>query len=850
LLFSGVVGLLAALGGFAALASVGGQVPHPVLSRAEAAAAYGRLPLSFEQNRGQAAAGVAFAARGPGWTLGLGRSGVDLSLAQGRGSATVVRVTTQGGRLRAPVAEQRLPGRVSYFVGRGRSAWVSGAPTFARIVYRDVWPGVDLAFHGRQGTLEYDLGLAPGADPGRVALRFAGARAVRSDGHGGAVVALPGGSVRVPAPRAEQGTRRVVSRLVVSGDAVRVALGAYDHARRLVVDPDLVYSTYLSGIGGCCATPRVAIDPGGDAYVTGVAAGGFPTTPGAYQTGYSGGSGDVFVAKLNSMGSALVYSTYLGGSGFDESDGIALDSAGDAYITGSTRSGDFPTTPGAYQPGYGGAFVAKLNPAGSRLVYSTYLGGNDGGLGIAVDPAGDAYITGVTLGAFPTTPGAYQTSSTHGGGFVAKLDPTGSSLVYSTYLPDGGGNGIALDSAGDAYVIDGGTNLTKLNPTGSGLIYSVSLGPVGHGIPGSRDSAIAVDSAGDAYITGSTLPGFPTTPGAYQTCFGGGGVDAFVAKLNPTGSGLVYSTYLGGSSGDGGSAIAIDSRGDAYVTGFTGSRDFPTTPGADQPGYGGSARENAFVAKIDPTGSALLYSTYLGGSGLEGDAGGGIAVDAAGDAYVTGSTDSRDFPTTPGAYLTSNANGDDDAFVTKLSLGIETPWAQHVSSRTVALVGGPVNVHVDNHAACLHGVQPIQALRVSARTFALTGRRVNGRCVQAARADRHHPLCPRPISLRISYQLALPEQVRITITQQLPGRLVKGSCATPTHRNRKHRPCTRSVPVPGNLTSSLQTGSHSLIFNGQIGDHQLTAGRYQLTAIPTLDGQSGSPQTVTITITS
>ena len=368
------------------------------------------------------------------------------------------------------------------------------------------------------------------------------------------------------------------------------------------------------------------------------------------------------MTKLNPTGSGLVYSTYLGGSADDRGDGIAIDTAGNAYMTGSTSSTNFPTTPGAFKTTFGGgvdeffphdAFVTKLNPTGSGLVYSTYLGGSgdDSGLGIAVDPAGNAYVTGDTDSAdFPTTLAAFQP---------------------------------ALDGPCDAFV-------TKLNLTGSGLVYSTYLG--GSGCEGG--GGIAVDAAGQPYVTGQTdSTNFPTTPGAFQTA-NAGSADAFVTKLNPTGSGLVYSTYLGGSGFEGGQGIALDTSPmpNAYVIGTTGSTNFPTTPNAFQPTFaGGPPDGDAFVTKLNPTGSGLIYSSYLGGSGQ--DRGNDIALDALPNpnAYVTGSTRSTDFPTTPGAFQTTNGGGLKDAFVAKIAEAAVPPGpftARVTGGGTIDVVGG------------------------------------------------------------------------------------------------------------------------------------------------------------------
>jgi len=334
------------------------------------------------------------------------------------------------------------------------------------------------------------------------------------------------------------------------------------------------------------------------------------------------------VSKLNAAGTALAYSTFLGGSDWDVGYGIAVDGAGQAYVTGDTGSTDFPTTPGAWDTTYNGldVFVSKLNTAGTALAYSTFLGGSnsDQGFGIAVDGAGRAYVTGDTYSSdFPTTVGAWD--RTHNGGtydaFVSKLNAAGTALAYSTFL--------------------GGSDWDWGND-------------------------IAVDGAGQAFITGGTdSTGFPTTAGAWDRTYNGGTYDAFVSKLNGAGTALLYSTFLGGNDYDWGPAIAVDGAGQAYVTGMTGSIDFPTTAGTWDTIYNGSTYD-AFVSKLNAAGTALAYSTFLGGSNW--DYGFGIAVDGAGQAYVTGWTSSTDFPTTPGAFDTTH-NGTTDVFVSKLALG-------------------------------------------------------------------------------------------------------------------------------------------------------------------------------------
>lgn len=385
----------------------------------------------------------------------------------------------------------------------------------------------------------------------------------------------------------------------------------------------LLYSTYLGGTNSEFPS-AIAVDASGNAYVVGVTQStDFPVTPGAFQTAYAGGLRDAFVTKLNAAGTALVYSTFLGGSDFDNGDDIAVDTAGNAYVVGQTVSTDFPTTAGAFQTVIAGSsdgYVTKLNPAGSALVYSTYFGGSssDSAQSIAIDSSGNAYFTGQTFSAnLPTTAGAFQ--PTIGGGqdaFATKLNASGTALVYSTYL----GGGSDEDGFG-----------------------------------------IAVDSSGSAYITGDTeSTNYPTTPGAFQTTLRGV-VDAIVTKFNPAGTSLAYSTYLGGSGQENGEGIVVNGAGEAFVVGFTNSTNFPTTPGALQSTYGGGSADS-FLARLNAAGSSLVYSAYQGGSAS--DTGRGVALDSAGNAYVTGDTQSTNFPVSAGAFQTT-LSGSGDGFVSK-----------------------------------------------------------------------------------------------------------------------------------------------------------------------------------------
>jgi len=688
--------------------------------------AYGRLPLHFEANRGQTHEDVRFLARGPGYNLYFTARDTTLVLAQphanekhharsaherlqtqAQAKSVVVRMSLVGAASKAHVTGLgEFPGKANYFIGNDPAKWRTNVPTYAKVHYRDVYPGVDLVYYGNQRQLEYDFIVAPGADPQSIKLRFEGADRLEVDAQGDLVLHTAGGTVRQHKPVIYQeidGVRRDIAGGYVLGEtrSVSFKVAAYDRSRTLVIDPVLVYSTYLGG-SSFDQGNGIAVDTLGNAYVTGATASAdFPTTTGAFDTSLSG-SADAFVTKLDPTGSALVYSTYIGGSNFDQGTAIAVDTLGGAYVTGSTSSSNFPTTAGAFDTtfNFGGddAFVTKLDPTGAMLVYSTYLGssGEDMGFGIAVDSVGNAYVTGYTsfVSNFPTTTGAFDTTFNGSfDAFVTKLDATGSFLAYSTFLGGSGddrGHGIAVDTFGNAYVtgstsssnfpitagsfdttFNGGLDafVTKLDATGSFLAYSTYLG----GISFDQGNGIAVDILGNAYVTGSTGSfNFPTTGSAFDTTYNGGGRDAFVTKLDAAGTMLAYSTYLGGVDDDEGLGIALDVLNHVYVTGVTFSTDFPTS-GAFQPTpgggscFGGFPCSDAFVTKLAPTGSTLVYSTYLGGSGD--DRGSGIAVDGLGAAYVTGSTLATDFPTTPGAFDTSfnGSGGNGDAFVAKIA---------------------------------------------------------------------------------------------------------------------------------------------------------------------------------------
>jgi hypothetical protein len=571
---------------------------------------YGKLPMSFEENRGQTAASVKFLSQGQGYDMFLTSSGVTMSLAPPAALShpdhhAVVRMNFAGAHTPAISGEARQAATSSYFLGNDPSKWVTGAPTYARVHYGGLYPGVDLLFYGNQRQLEYDFVLAPGADPKAIRLQFDGVDGLRLDSAGNLVLQTATGEILQHKPLAYQqfaGARRLVDgRYVIqSGHRVAFEIARYDKHQPLVIDPVLTFATYLGSetlVDGLTGTyPAVAVDSQGNAYMTGFNGGStFPGNP----TVLGPGGTDVFVAKLNPSGTALLYSVVLGGGFMDVGGGIAVDGAGHAYITGFTSSPNFPVSAGASQPGINGAtnaFVLELNPAGSALIYSTFLGGsgNDYGRAISVNESGSAYVTGTATSTtnFPLVhwlPGG----SVPGPGFLTEVNSTGTEFVYSTYLSYGIGYGIAVDSAGDAYVA--GTTGSEQTPipaqayvakvTQSAGVPSISYGPVNFGSSGATLQTvaygIAIDSMGNAYVTGSTNdPAFPVTAGAPQAAYAGGLSDAFALKLDAAGDSTpVYATYIGGIGTnpfpERGSGIGVDSNGYAYVAGTTQCIGFP-----------------------------------------------------------------------------------------------------------------------------------------------------------------------------------------------------------------------------------------------------------------------------------
>jgi outer membrane protein assembly factor BamB/plastocyanin len=703
---------------------------------------YGKLPIAFQPNVGQAAAGISYLARGNGFGLALSPGGLTMTFRpqasvpsppSGRAhyvhsnpaDAAVVRVAFPGADSGPTlVAGDKLPGTVNYLLGPNRKSWHQNVPTYGRVTYQALYPGIDLEFSGAGGKLEYIYTLAAGSDPGVIRLAFSGQDALSVDAAGNLVATVKGEILTQPPPVAYQtvGTeRRSVSSRYVLLDAKTVGfqLGDYDHALPLTIDPVLVYSTYLGGTSDDIAL-GLAMDTSGNAYVTGYTfSTDFPTTTGSYQT-TNKGSYDVFVSKLDPTGSTLLYSTYIGGTKDDEAGAIAVEAAtGRVFVTGVTDSTAYPTTTGAYQKTFKGgtwdAFLSKLNIFGSSLTYSTYIGGtaDDEAFGVTLDTAASkAMIAGLTSSTnYPTTASAYQkTNKGSYDAFVTKIDPNPNvALSFSTYL---GGTGddealgiVRADTADREFVVGltsstafptttgafqttnkGGYDafFTKMNKLGSTLNYSTYLG-------GSSDDfgvAVTADAAANGYLTGETLStDFPTTAGVFQTT--GHGDDAFVTKVNPnSGVALPYSTYLGGSATDVGLAITVDSDTNAYVVGSTISTDFPTAGGPVEDTFRGAT--DAFASELDPVAATLAYSTYLGSGSY--DVGTAVAGASAGAAFIAGFTDSVMFPIAETPFQSALKSGY-DAFVAKLGPGtadVATITDTNISPPTLTAARGDV----------------------------------------------------------------------------------------------------------------------------------------------------------------
>ncbi|MBN1830337.1 MAG: SBBP repeat-containing protein, partial [Deltaproteobacteria bacterium] len=695
------------------LASSAAAAP-PKADRENVLKAYGKLPLYFIENKGQMDSKVKFYVKTSGQTLYFTDEGIVFDLLRGEKNAGKGIEGAEKGRQTKAISKERLvfnlgfeharkgipiegldrqAARINSFTGNDRSTWKTGIPTYKGVVYRGIYKGIDLKAFGNGADVEYEFIVHPGGDPRDILLTYHGIEGLAANGEGELLITTAFGELKETRPYIYQeieGKKAVDGGFEIRGPADKSQIGkfsygfkvaAYNPSYPLVIDPILSYSTYLGGNGDDFGY-GIAVDASGNAYVTGATDSSDFPTHNPYQ-GTRANLKDVFVTKISSTGNALAYSTYLGGSGGDYGQGIAVDASGNAYVTGYTYSSDFPTH-SAYQATHGGncdAFVTKVSSSGSALAYSTYLGGSgdDYGYGIAVDASGNAYVTGsVGSDDFPTQTPYQGDKKESTDAFATKVSSTGTTLAYSTYLGGSGydhGYGIAVDASGNAYVtgytyssdfptqnpyqgdIAGEADVfaTKISSTGTTLAYSTYLG-------GSGDDygyGIAVDASGNAYVAGETKSSDFPTQNAYQGTYNEFS-DAFATKVSSTGTTLAYSTYLGGRGYDCAYGIVVDASGSAYVAGVTFCSDFPT----QNPHQGTIAGSlDAFATKVSSSGSALSFSTYLGGSGY--DSVYGIAVDASGNAYVAGETRSSNFPTHSAYQATHGGNA--DAFIAKLS---------------------------------------------------------------------------------------------------------------------------------------------------------------------------------------
>jgi hypothetical protein len=682
-------------------------------SRQRAVASYGPLPLAFEANQGQTDPQVKYLARGAGYTLFLTADEAVLSLA----SDSALRMRMAGSNPNShPAADDRLPGVTNYFIGNDPHLWRTNVPQYSRVKYQDVYPGVNLAFHGEQHQLEFDFVVAGGADPSPINLSFSGARRLATDASGDLVLSTSAGDVRLHMPVAyqeENGARHLVdARFVVKNDKrVSFALGDYDRSRELVIDPALSYST-ASRDAVLANNATTSLSPNSAPWmfyvlalpVFGLAIAGAGIAPRKLKwLGLLAAclvfSGLVFLPACSSnkggLGgcppncpstSTLVYSSYLGGTKDDEGQAIAVDSNGNAYVAGESSSTNFPGTPTPHNGGLHDAFVVKVSASGT-LQYSTFIGGtgDDDALGIAL-VGGNAVIVGNTQhgSSFPTM----KTFGVGGGqdAFVAELDASGALLAGFPVVIGGSGtesgNAIAVDGSGDIYIVGQtssadfpvlqnqfqgtykGSNdafVVKFDSTGSNLLYSTYLG-------GSNpDSATGVAVNGsNAFVSGITRSsGLGTT-----NTLTGNGDNAFVAEFNSTGAQLQYFTYVNGTQSADADAIAVDTNGAAYITGKTTSGDLPSPQGSLH------GTQDAFVTKLNTDGT-IAFSTYLGGAtagggGSDEDEGLGIAVNA-GNIFVTGVTTTTDFPVVNELQGSSSLKGGSDAFVTEFAATGATP---------------------------------------------------------------------------------------------------------------------------------------------------------------------------------
>ncbi len=680
--------------------------------RALLAHEFGKFPLYFTENRGQLDSRISYYVSGRDKEVYFARDGVTISLIQHRPNRDPERWALKMDFLNANPAvriegDEVTESRISYFSG-SQESWKSGLRTFSRIAYRDLWPGIDLVYSGTLGRMKYSFYLKPGADPNNIRIAYRGAERVELNANGELEVSTPFGGFHDQTPVSFQEENdsqisiktgyRIISREASGRVVYGFEVDSYDRTRELVIDPAvLIYCGFIGGQGEESGN-AIAVDAGGNAYVVGQTSSippSFPVGVGPDPT-YNGGPDDAFIAKINPAGTSFVYIGYLGGAASDRATGVTIDSGGNAYISGETFStqATFPAIvgPRLTYARNGDAFIARLNAAGTALDYCGYVGGDgrDFATGVAVDAARNAYLTGYTDSnelTFPVVVGPRLVYSGEIDAYVAKVNAAGTALVYAGYIGGSGddyGRDVAVNGSGEAYITgdtssnqstfpvtfgpdlsyNGGDRdafVARINASGNGFIFAGYIGGVGSDL----GRGIAVDASGNSYITGETFSdqvSFPVLVGPDLTF--NGSSDAFVTKVNPTGTALVYSGYIGGSGLDASLAIDIDSSGNAYVAGETASIQV-TFPVIGGPQLQANGVLDGFVAKLNPLGNALIYCGYLGGGANERV--NAVAVDPNGNAYVTGYTESTQltFPVIVGPDLTFNG-GATDAFVAKI----------------------------------------------------------------------------------------------------------------------------------------------------------------------------------------
>lgn len=672
-------------------------------TKARLSARYGNIPLSFEANQGQADPAVKFVSRGHGYSLFLTAQEAVLGLTHGTAESAVLRWHVAGANHDPRVSgESMLEKKSNYFRGNDPAKWHTGVANFAQVRYESVLPGVDLVYHGNQRQIEYDFVVAPGADPSDIGVAFTGARSMEIGPHGELVLHTNDGDLVQNAPVVYQdigGTHHTVNgRYAITGEnQIGFVVGSYDPTQPLVIDPTLAYSTYFGG-NDLDESVAMAVDSSGNVYLTGLTVStNLPSVTGSSLQPSPGGDYDAFVTKINSDGTGILWSTYLGGSGGNEyGQSIAVDAAGSVYVAGSTNSLDFPGIgSGSLQPAYGGnwrdMFLVKLVPAGNSLVYSTYVGGDgDESAGsIVVDGSGGVYVSGQTGSTnFPGVTSKSIQSSPAGGyeGVLFHVNSGATAIDWATYLggsSDDGCGAMTLDGSGNVYVVCTalsatftGVNSSSLQPSNRGNYDMVVLkvDPSGSSIlagtffgGSDEDDAvgIGVDGSGNVYLAGSTLStDFPVTSSPFQPS-NAGNYDVTLTKFDSSLSAVLYSTYIGGSDSDYAEGLAVDAAGNCYVAGSTASTTFPGVDSSSiQPSNGGS--EDVFAFEMNPTGTGMVMSTFLGGT--NDDEAVGLGIDGSGGFYLAGWTASTDYPITSGVVQTTYGGGDRDAFVSKINL--------------------------------------------------------------------------------------------------------------------------------------------------------------------------------------